>query len=80
MSSISHSQVIVIGNVLYQVTNCHVTTDKLLVAQLRHYWKLSVYSLCTQARDQGAQGGRRPLKFFSLPWKNVLDIVWNYWT
>jgi len=30
-----------------------------------------------QARNQE---GEAPLKIFRLPWKNVLDIVWNYWT
>jgi len=35
-----------------------------------------------QDRNQGgAGGGEAPLeKFFAPPWKNVLDIVWNYWT
>jgi len=26
------------------------------------------------------RGAKPTLKFFSPPWKNVLDVVWNYWT
>ena len=31
-----------------------------------------------QARSQG--GRSPPKKFFAPPWKNVLNVVWNYWT
>jgi len=29
---------------------------------------------------RGAQGGEAPCEIFLPPWKNVLDIVQNYWT
>jgi len=35
-----------------------------------------------QARNQVGrrERGESPLENFLPPWKNVLDIVWNYWT
>ena len=46
---------------------------------VRYSVRLTCRSGLTRFVTRGAQGGKAPLENFS-PWKNVLDIVYNYWT
>ena len=46
-----------------------------------HWLPVRQATVTVRPITRGDAGGRiTPYKFFRSPWKNVLDIVWNYWT
>ena len=64
--------IIFYSRVIFKFSVCLFATQKSTVANYEHG---------AQARNQrGRRGGFAPLENFCSPWKNVLDIVWKYWT
>jgi len=44
------------------------------------HWTINFLTLSQARNYEGAQEGfHLPKNIFASPWKNALDVVWNYW-